>query len=236
MTEQNSTPEQVKAGVETTQNLAEAERKAARKMSLGNQQWTLLAALIIYVVYLLTPHAGSVLGFQVTLGLPAAQDANIKITEYIYSWLILFGLGIFTTLTLITKRTVFGLIAWMLVTVGMFYSILAFWLRQTRDASEADYNIGVGMYLSVIAVILAVVSYSMVALRRNPEQMKLARERAERENLDEIGYAQRDAMVSQQQRSYETNPLFVDDRRQRATERHEAVKPAETADRDAKND
>lgn len=200
--------------------LAKAEQKAAKTMSLRGHQFTLIAAVVIWVAYLVLPHANGVSGFEVTFMLPGAREADIKVTEYIYAILIGLGIGIFTTLTLITKRSVFGLIAWMLVTVGLFYSILAMWLRQTRNEAGDGYDIGFGMYLSILGVVLAVLAYSMVALRRSPEQARIADERAQHHDLDEVGQAQRDARISGGQ-SAEQNPLFVDDRRQQAAQRHQ---------------
>ncbi|AIT61297.1 Rv2732c family membrane protein [Corynebacterium doosanense] len=200
-------------------NLAGAEKHAARRMSLDGQQWTLIAAVIIWLAYLVLPHAGGVSGFEVTFARPAAAEAGIKITEYVYAILIGLGIGVLTTLTLITRRAVFGLTAWMLVTVGLFYAVFALWLRQTRSSADDGVNMGVGMYLSILGVLLAVVAYSMVALRRDPEQSHIAEERARREELDEVGLTQR-AVMEQERRSMEGNPLLIDDRRRRAAQRH----------------
>ncbi len=204
---------------ETNRGLAEAEKKAAGRMTLGPYRWWLVAALVLYVVYLVVPHAGDTLGFQVTFRLPAAVDAGIKITEYVFAWLMLGGLGVFTTLTVLTRRTVFGLIAWMLVTVGVFYSLFAIWLRMTRSTADDGVNMGVGMAVAVVAVIIAEIAYAMVALRRSPEQARIAQERARHANLDEVGYAQREARTGGED-SGERNSLLVDDRRQRAAQRH----------------
>ena len=228
MSEKNPSQDDVRQAADSRRDLAREEKRAARTMPLGSQRWTLLAALVLYVAYLALPHAGSVFGFQVLLQLPAAEEAGIKVTEYIYSILLFLGIGVFTTLTLVTRRTVFGLLAWMFSTVGLFYTVFALWLRQTRPAAEEDAATGIGMWLSIVAVALAVVAYSMVALRRDPEQKRIAQERAENENLDEVGFAQRAAMVTRQNTSYEDNPLFIDDRRRRAAERHRP-----TGDQDA---
>lgn len=200
-------------------SLAGAEKRAARRMSLDGQKWTLIASVVIWLAYLVLPHAGGVSGFEVTFVRPAATEAGIKITEYVYAVLIGLGIGVLTTLTLLTRRAVFGLTAWMLVTVGLFYAIFALWLRQTRSSIDDGVNMGVGMYLSILGVLLAVIAYSMVALRRDPEQSHLAAERAQREELDEVGLTQR-ALMEQERRSMEGNPVLIDDRRQRAADRH----------------
>lgn len=220
MSETTPSPDDIRKNAATTRDLAKEEKKAARTLTLGRQFWALLTALALYLAYLVLPHAGGVLGFQVLLQLPAAAEAGIKITEYIYAILLFLGLGLFTTLTLLTRRTVFALIAWMFTTVALIYSLFALWLRFTRPASEADVTTGIGMWVSILGVFIAVVTYSMVALRRDDRQQQVARQRARHGDLDEVGFAQRAAMVTKQNTSYEDNPLFVDDRRQQAAQRH----------------
>ncbi|MDR7329523.1 Rv2732c family membrane protein [Corynebacterium guangdongense] len=207
------------AAAETNRQLAEAEKKAAGRMTLGPYLWWLVAALVLYAVYLVVPHAGDVRGFEVTFRLPAAVDSGIKITEYVFAWLMLGGLGVFTTLTVLTRRTVFGLIAWMFVTVGVFYSLFAMWLRMTRSSADDGVNVGVGMAVAVVAVFIAEIAYAIVALRRSPEQARIAEERARHANLDEVGYAQREARTGGEAAA-QPNPLLADDRRQRAARRH----------------
>ena len=220
MSETTPNPEQIRADADKVRDLAAQEKKAARRMTLGSHLYTLIAAVLIYVVALFLPQAGDVRGFEVLFRMSAAADADIKITEYIYATLIFLGLGVFTTLTLLTRRSVFGLIGWMLSTVGLGYSIFAIWLRQTRSSSGDGVDLGIGMWLSIIAVALAFFAYCMVALRRDDKQAELARSRAEQDSLDEVGYAQRSAMVTRQNTSSEDNPLLQDDRRRKAAERH----------------
>lgn len=205
--------------ISADQSLAQAEKKAARRMSLTGYRWALIAAVAIWIGYLILPHARGVSGFEVTFFLPGSRDAGIKVTEYVYAVLIGLGIGVFTTLVLITKRTAYGLIAWMLTTVGLFYSVFALWLRQTRPSSGDGVDMSIGMYLSIVGVACAVFTYSMVALRRSPEQRKIAEDRAASDNLDEVGRAQRELLEAERDRVGE-NPLLVDDRRQRAAERH----------------
>lgn len=221
MSETTPNPEQIRADANKVRDLAAQEKKAARRMTLGTHLYTLVAAVLLYVVTLILPQAGDVRGFEVLFRTQAASDAGIKITEYIYATLIFLGLGVFTTLTLLTRRSVFGLIGWMLTTVGLGYSIFAIWLRQTRSSTGDGVDLGIGMWLSILAVALAFVAYCMVALRRDDRQAELARSRAEQDSLDEVGYAQRSAMVSKQNTAADDNPLLRDDRRRRATERHQ---------------
>lgn len=200
----------------TSIELAHREKRAATRLLLGRQLWLFVAALVLYVVSLLLPQAGDVRGFEVLLQLEPAREAGIKITEYVYATLIFLGVGVLTTLTLITRRTAVATVAWMITTVGLAYSIFAIWLRQTRASSEDGVEMNIGFWLSVLAVALAFFGFAFVVMRRSPEQAKLAQARAESENLDEVGRLQQDVNITA-----ETNPLLVDDRRTRASERHQ---------------
>lgn len=199
--------------------LAQAEKKASKKLDLGNVRWFLLAAIVLWGIFLIAPYAGDVRGWQLTFFTDAASEAGMKITEYIYSTLLLLGIGIFTTLTVTTRITPFGWAAWMFSTVGFAYSIFATWLRQTRNSQMDGVDFHIGFYISILAAAIATISFAFVVFRRDLQQEQLARARAEHENLDEVGRAQRDLLVSSK-RDETSNPLLIDDRRQRAAERH----------------
>lgn len=197
------------------QELASRERKVASRLDLGDRFWLFAAAIIIYVVSLVLPQAGSVRGYEVLLHLPAADEAGIKVTEYVYATLIFLGVGVLTSLSLFTRRLAVAIPAWMLTTVGLAYSIFAVWLRQTRASSGDGVELNIGFWVSIVAVALAFLGYATTIFRRNPEQEEIARERAASDNLDEVGRLQQAANIAP-----EDNPLLIDDRRSRATERH----------------
>lgn len=211
--------DQNKTEANEVKDLAAKEKSAAKRMPLGNQLYTLVAALLFYVFSLVLPHAGPARGYDVLFQTSVAADAGIKITEFIYSILLFLGIGILTSLTMLTRRAVFGILAWMVTTVGFAYSLFAIWLRQTRSSATDGVEFGVGMWVSLIAVALAFVAFSTVSLRRDDTQAHLAQARAETDNLDEVGQAQRLARV-ERENTTEDNPSIEDDRRRRALERH----------------
>lgn len=203
----------------TSTDLAVREKRAAARLVLGSQLWFFVAALALYVVSLFLPQAGPVRGFEVLLQLPPAQEAGIKIAEYVYAILTFLGVGVLTPLLLITRRSAVAAVAWMFTTVGLAYSIFAIWLRQTRSSADDGVEMNVGFWLSLIAVALAFLGFALVVMRRSPEQAEIARARAETDNLDEVGRLQQDVNVAP-----EANPLLVDDRRARASRRHQPKK------------
>ncbi|MCS5479170.1 hypothetical protein NYP18_05830 [Corynebacterium sp. YIM 101645] len=199
----------------TSTDLAAREKRASARVYLGKQFWLLVAALALYVVSLVLPQAGQVRGYEVLLQLEPAREAGIKITEYVYSILVFLGVGVLSTLVLITRRTALASLAWMFTTVGFAYSIFAVWLRQTRPTAEDGVEMNIGFWLSLLAVGLAFLGFAFVVLRRSPEQAEIARARAQADPLDEVGRMQQNANFSA-----DTNPLLQDDRRARASERH----------------
>lgn len=209
--------------------LAAQERAAARHLDLGAHRWALGAVLAVYLIALVTPQVTGVAGWKVLTLTDAASEAHVKLTEYVLAWLAFLGIGVFTTATLVARRTVFAQIAWMLCTVGTFASVLALWLRQTRPGAEADIAAGVGEYLLILAVIAGLVIYCRIALRRSPEQDQIAQQRAQSTDLDDVAYVQNAALVRQQRSVGDDNPLLEDHRREQAARRHQRLtRPAES--------
>lgn len=200
--------------------LAEEEKRESARFFLGPQRWVLLAAVVVYVIGLFCPMITGVAGWQVVFFTEAASDAGAKVTEYLFAVLSFIGIAVLTTGVLVLRRTAIALAAWMFVTVALAESLFALWLRQTRPAVEDAYGVGPGMILMVAAVIVGTATYSVIALRRSPEQRNVAKRRASTEGLDRVGSAQRVLLDQQRERVAADNPLLHDDRRARAAERH----------------
>lgn len=215
------TPHEVsEASVKLSRELAQREYSIGRTVTVTGYRGVLIAACVLWVLQMLTPHIQGVGGWQVVLITDASREANIKITEFIFVIMTSLGAGILNVIYLITKRFSVIYAAWVCSGIGMFFSLLALWIRQTRPESEASGSANVGMYLGVAAVILAVIGLSSIVLRRSPEQQEIANQRAATPNVDAVGLAQRSAFSGTQETSWENNPLFVDDRRQQASRRH----------------
>ena len=197
------------------ENPIQAERRSARTMDLRNQVVPLILAVIFYIAWLILPHSAGIHGFQIITFSAKARE-SMSIAEFVFAVLATLGIGVFTTLTLLTRRALFGLLAWMLVTVGFAYSLFMVWMRGARaDGAE------IGLWCGIIAVAIATVSFSLVALRRSPEQLEAAhRARIAAAQLDEVGKAQMDI---RREAAPEVNPLLVDDRRARAARRHRST-------------
>ena len=152
------------------------------------------------------------------------DGVHIGIVESVFVWLGTLGLVISGGLLLITKRTIFANITYLLTGMALLASLFGMWMRLQDKEIAGGPGLGVGFLLQVLAVVITTYALSVMILRRSDEQKAIAQQRAENEDLDEVGYAQRAALVSQQQNTPETNPLLVDDRRKRAAERHHTKK------------
>lgn len=187
-----------------------AERAAAQKMELGGYKTALIVAVVAWVAYLVLPYAGSAHGWEV-LGL-GSTSVKISIMENISGWCALLGIGVLTSLTVITRRLNYGLAAWMLVAISLFLNLWGFWYR----GSTAD-GASIGMWVGVLASLIAFLAYCRVAFRRSPEQIAAAEKaRAAASSLDQVGVLQTEAATTLPP---EENPLLIDDRRRRAHKR-----------------
>lgn len=204
----------------TDKELAVKEKQAAKRIDIAPVLPHLGVALAAYLIGL----AGPIIT-KVRMALAVIQEtggADLKITEWVYLYTSFLGTGLCLILLLATRRMGFAIAAWVFSGIALFSSLLALWLRQT---DKGDATSGWGMYLSIFGVILAVYALSNIIMRRSDQQKKLAEERASLEITDAVGLAQRD-LLAQQKRDWDTNPLFVDDRRQQAAERHHSTPQA----------
>ncbi|AKK06141.1 hypothetical protein CMUST_09120 [Corynebacterium mustelae] len=202
------------------QELADAEKKAAAKFSLDYFGKFMIGAWVLFVVGLLLPHGGVVHGWQVLTLQGESLGLRIGIVEEFFVIVGTLGVVVFGGCLLLTRRTIFANISFLLTGIALFSSLLAMWMRLQDKEILGGPGLGVGLLMEVAAVIVATFALSYMILRRSDEQVRLAEQRQKHENLDEVGYAQRAALVSQQQNTPETNPLFIDDRRQQAVARH----------------
>ncbi|WP_430623382.1 Rv2732c family membrane protein, partial [Corynebacterium stationis] len=99
------------------ENPIQAERRSARTMDLRNQVIPLIVAVVFYVAWLILPHSAGIRGFEIITFSSDARE-TMSIAEFVFAILATLGVGVCTTLTLVTRRAIFGLIGWMLVTVG----------------------------------------------------------------------------------------------------------------------
>ncbi|AGG67076.1 hypothetical protein H924_08170 [Corynebacterium callunae DSM 20147] len=199
--------------------LATLEKEAARKLELGDKKWFLIAGGVLFLLSLFLPHIRGVMGYQVLTRTDVAADAGITLAEYVFYYLGMIGVVIFSLGTVISKRTWVAWVAWIFSCVTVVFAVFAIWMRQTTTSTQVNF-VNIGMMVAIIGAIAAVWGLSNTILARSDAQADIAQRRSENKDLDHIASAQR-ALLEQQQHSPENNPLLVDDRRARVARRRQ---------------
>ena len=187
------------------------------KMELGSARWVLGIASIGWLVALFLPFVGGIPGWQVLAVGEGARSADTKITEYVFVWLGFLGVGVCTSLVTVSRRFGMATAAWMISTVALVSSLLAVWLRKSSTGVAGTFQHGPGFYLEVVAVLLVVLTYIPLFVRKTAVAPELLRNQPSEIDAD-IADAQLNATRTHQEQ--ETNPLLVDDRRANAARRH----------------
>lgn len=204
----------------TTQDLAQAERKEAGRFDLSTYGKLLLAAWVLFVGALLLPHGGNVRGWQVLTFQAKSMGLKIGVAEVAFVLLGTLGVVVFGGLLLITKRTVFANISFLLCGMALFASLFGMWMRLQDRENTGGPGLGMGLLIEVFAVLFAVYALSFMVMRRSEAQQRIAEQRAQHDSLDAVGKAQQDVFGGRQYNQPETNPLLIDDRRKQAAQRH----------------
>lgn len=198
-------------------SLAQQEKKANAQQDFGHFRWPLLACVVLFLLGLALPHAGVVRGWQLLA--QQVDGTPLGVAEYVFTYLGTAAVVVAGGLLVATKRSVFAIAAFVLSGMALMSSLLGMWMRLQDRELRGGAGIGIGFLLEVLVVVAFLYFICRIILRRSDEQQRLAQARAEDDSLDEVAFAQRSALVSRQQNSVETNPLFVDNRRQEARAR-----------------
>lgn len=184
------------------QDALAAEKRAAKTLELGGATIPLGVAVLLYVVSLLFGNTNGFSGAETLLGL-----GDVSIMEQVFALASAIGM-ILTLITLVARRTMLAQIAWMLVGLGLFVALWAFWAANST---------GPGFYLLLLGDIIAVVAFARIIMHKSPEQ------RAAEERVRELA-ARPNAVVAVQTHTpkdaADDNPVLIDDRRAQAAERH----------------
>lgn len=184
-------------------------------MTLGKAAYPLGGAVFAYVGFLILPYAGNTRGYEVLFG---SSDITTVI-EQVWAVLLTIGIGLASTAVLLTKFAPAGLVGWMCVAVALPYSLFSLWVRHTGPHGGENVPHSIGVYVGILGAVLAFGAYCAVALKKNPEQRAAARMRADSTTVDEVTRLKRVSGMTVQHTDYDSNPLFVDERRRRAGSR-----------------
>nr|WP_205570548.1 hypothetical protein [Corynebacterium lactis] len=213
------TSENQSAQVQQARDLGAEERKAAGELELGAAAIPMMVAAIGLVVSFFLPHSGVVLGFDVLLDTEVARKYFTTTPERIYSVLVVLGV-LLTVATLITRTTAVAFVTWALSCVQAVYSVFSGWMRQSRPQELAGEGIAWGLAVSIVCSFLLAITMSVIAFRRTRRQHEIASERRAHADSDPVLRAQQAYLRSGMTPHTTTDVDVVDDRRQRAKQRH----------------
>jgi len=191
--------------------LANAERKVSGRLADGPARWVLLTCTAAYLIALFLPFAGAATGWQLLAITDASRDAEAAVTEYLFTWAAIIGLGVLTPIAVVSRRFAAAVAGWMVTGISSVFWLLAMWLGLDH---------GAGIYLAIAAVVVAIAAYIPALGRRGEQQQEIARQRAAAQGTDDVARLQRSATEQSHAHEQAQNPLFIDDRRARAAERH----------------
>lgn len=200
----------------TNEQYAAAEKRASQIVDIHPYRGLLWPVLALYAVALLVPYSGSIRGWQVIFRSGATEVGIAETVFALFSALAaLVGVG----LLLATKRTVVANITYLLAGIALLTSVLSLWMRIQSAQNSGTSGPGVGHFIEIIAIIILVYTLSRIVFSRTSAQEVAAQQRAAHYQLDAVGQAQQ-AYGQANFDPAKTNPLLVDDRRQRAAQRH----------------
>lgn len=157
-----------------------------------------LILIVIIAVAQLLPHSEGVRGFDVLFWTEAAQQQETSVPSRVFVILASVGSILFGALTIMTQRWWAAGIAWGATCIAGVYGVLAIWLRQDGRGPDPDFENfggpGIGLYLSVICVVMLAVSLGSLLWSKSPQQLEAERAvREETRKYREAAEAERQA-------------------------------------------
>lgn len=203
-------------GAQSNEAYANSEKEASKTLDLHGYYVLLGTVLGLYLLAMVLPYTGDVRGWEVITRTSAAE---IGIAETIFGLFSALAAVVGVSLILLTKRTVIVNITYLLSGIALLVSVFSLWMR-IQDSQNGGSGVGLGHFVEIVAIIVLVYTLSRLVFSRSAIQEEAAAQRAANFQLDSIGQAQQESSLSQGFNTADTNPLLIDDRRQRAARRH----------------
>ncbi|MDL9936357.1 hypothetical protein QSJ18_06340 [Gordonia sp. ABSL1-1] len=159
--------------------LRKAERKVAGEIDPGARALVVAIAVLVAMLSLVLPHAGSASGLEVLTFAPDAAAERISITSKVFVYLLtIFGIG-FSMLALVTRRWVIAWIALCGNAIACVAGMLAWWTRNTVGVNDIQppSGVGVGLMLGWVAALVLTFHWARVVWARSSYQLALEEER-----------------------------------------------------------
>lgn len=161
------------------EDLRRAERKVAGEIDPGARAVVVAVAVLVAMLSLVLPHAGSASGIDVLTNSADAATERIAITSKVFVWLLLvFGIGA-STLALLTRRWIISWIALCGCAVACVAGVLAWWTRNTPGVGgiQPPSGVGIGLMLGLVAALVLSFHWARVVWARSTYHLAVEEER-----------------------------------------------------------
>lgn len=162
-----------------------------------------LVLIVVLALAQLLPHSDGVRGFDVLFWTDAARQQETSMPSRVFVTLAAVGTILFGIITIMTQRWWAAAIAWGTTCIASVYGVLAIWLRQDGRGPDPDFQNfgrpGIGLYLSVIFLVLLSFSLGSMLWTKSPQQLDA--ERAVREETRKYREASEAERIAEQKMS-----------------------------------
>lgn len=209
-------------------DLAVMEKEAAQKVDMRSSWIGLVAVLVLFLGSLALPFTGKANGFDILFMNVKAHEHGATPLEQTYVIIGLVSIVGFNLLVLLTRRLSLTYIAWVFSGITATAAMFMIWMGQTRLRAETSSGTEFGAAINAITAFAFLIIMTALIFRRSADQLDLEDARRQAGVDDPVAEAQRDASVGRRFSRYEDNPLFIDDRRSKASERHQRPQDGES--------
>ncbi|WKD61409.1 hypothetical protein CCICO_06945 [Corynebacterium ciconiae DSM 44920] len=201
-------------------DLAGLEKRAAKKVDMRSTWIGLIAVFVLFLITLVLPFTGKANGFDILVMNDTALEFGATPLERIFVILGLVSMVVVNLAVVASRSMLLTYINWVLAGTTGTAAMFMIWMGQTRLRAEGSSGTEFGAALSGLVAIAFLLMMTGLIFRRSEEQLDIEDARREAGSDDPVADAQREASIGRRFSRYEDSPLFVDDRRQKASERH----------------
>lgn len=158
-------------------DLDAAERKVAGEIDPGVRAVVVAVAVLVLVISVALPHAGTANGWDVLAFDQDAQTERIALFSRLFVWfVVIFGIG-FSMLALVTRRWTLAWVALAGSAVASVLGMMAVWSRQTIPAGFAVAGPSIGLVVGWAAVVFLTFHWLKVVWTRTTIQLAAEEQR-----------------------------------------------------------
>ncbi len=174
-------PDPIKGIMESSRTVDSEFRRRDRVLGhtlvIGKAYLASAFLIVLLAAALALPHSEGVRGLDVLFFTEVAREQQTSLPSHVFVLLYSVGTILFGGMMILTQKWWAAGIAWGASCVATVYGMLAIWLRQSGRGPNPDFQNfgapGVGLYVSVILVLLLVMTLAGVLWARTPQQREL---------------------------------------------------------------